>query len=122
MGSVPTEHTGIGSATNGAVLQLGGALGVAIIGSLLATRYSGRMTAALAPYHVPVPVLNAILGSVGGALEVAARVGGVEGTALVQAAKSAFVSGMALGLTTGAGVALAGGLVALLTFPRRRAR
>ena len=73
MGSVPTQHTGIGSATNGAVLQLGGALGVAIIGSLLATRYSGRMTAALVPYHVPVPVLHAILGSVGGALEVAAR-------------------------------------------------
>jgi hypothetical protein len=121
MGSVPTEHTGIGSATNGAVLQLGGALGVAIIGSLLATRYSDRMTTALAPYHVPVPVLNTILGSVGGALEVAARVGGVEGAALAQAARSAFISGMDLGLATAAAVAVAGGLVALVILPGRRA-
>ena len=122
MGSVPTEHTGIGSATNGAVLQVGGALGVAIIGSLLATRYTGRMTTALAPYHVPVPILHVILGSVGGALDVAARVGGVEGTALVQAARSAFVSGMDLGLATAAAVAVAGGVVALVSLPGRRAR
>ncbi len=121
MGSVPAEHTGIGSATNGAVLQLGGALGVAIIGSLLATRYTGRMSVALTPYHVPVPVLHTILGSVGGALEVAARVGGIEGAALAQAARSAFISGMDLGLATAAAVAVAGGVVALATLPGRRA-
>ena len=122
MGSVPTEHTGIGSATNGAILQVGGALGVAIIGSLLATRYTGRMTTALAPYHVPVPILHVILGSAGGALDVAARVGGIEGAALAQAARSAFVSGMDLGLATAAAVAVAGGVVALVSLPGRRAR
>ncbi len=98
MGSVPPEHTGIGSATNGAFLQIGGALGVAIIGSLLSTRYQGRMTAALASYHVPAAVMHTILGSVGGALEVAGRVGGVLGLELGQAARNAFISGMDLGL------------------------
>ena len=44
MGSLPGGHTGVGSATNGAFLQIGGALGVAVIGSLLNTRYQGRMT------------------------------------------------------------------------------
>ena len=39
MGSLPAEHTGVGSATNGAFLQIGGALGVAVISRLLNTRY-----------------------------------------------------------------------------------
>ena len=121
MNSVPVEHTGIGSATNGAFLQVGGALGVAIIGSLLATRYQGRMTAALAPYHVPAEITHTILGSVGGALEVAAGAGGIQGVMLAQAARSAFISGMDLGLRTGAVVAIAGGLLALATLPKRGA-
>lgn len=51
MGSLPREHTGVGSATNGAFLQIGGALGVAVIGSLLATRYQDHVTAAVAPFR-----------------------------------------------------------------------
>jgi len=122
MGSVPAEHTGIGSATNGSIMQVGGALGVAIIGSLLSTRYTGRMTAALAPYHVPASIMKLILGSIGGALGVAARVGGALGAELAVAARSAFVSGMDLGMLTGAIVALAGCAVALVTLPGRAHR
>ncbi len=117
MGSVPPDHTGVGSATNGAVMQVGGALGVAIIGSLLTTRYSGRMATLLAPYHVPRPVLHVIQGSLGGALEVAARAGGVLGTELQHAARAAFVSGMQLGFIAGAALAIAGGLLALAAMP-----
>jgi EmrB/QacA subfamily drug resistance transporter len=117
MGSVPTEHTGVGSATNGAFLQIGGALGVAIIGSLLTTRYTARMTTALAPHHVPTSIMNLILGSIGGALGVAARVGGSLGAQLALLARSAFISGMDLGLAVAAAVALAGAIVALLTLP-----
>ena len=79
MGSLPAEHTGVGSATNGAFLQVGGALGVAVIGSLLITRYQDTMTSTLAPYHVPPAVMQAVLGSVGGALEVARQAGRVLG-------------------------------------------
>jgi EmrB/QacA subfamily drug resistance transporter len=122
MGSVPAQHTGVAAATNGAFLQVGGALGVAIIGSLLSTRYSDRMSAALAPYHAPSPVVHAILGSVGGALEVAERIGGSLGAALGIAARSAFISGMDLGLATGAAVAVAGGVLALTTLPGRPGR
>jgi hypothetical protein len=119
MGSVPTEHTGIGSATNGTALQLGGALGVAIIGSLLATRYTGKMTAALAPYHVPPAIMHRILGDVGSALAVASRVGGALGEQLAHVARAAFISGMDLGLTVGAVVAVAGCIVALVTLPHK---
>ena len=119
MGSVPRGDTGVGSATNGTFMQVGGALGVAVIGSLLTTRYQDRMTSALAPYHLPHLVEHTILGSVGGALTVAERVGGASGMLLAHAAKAAFLSGMDLGLLTGAAVGLAGGLVALAALPGR---
>jgi hypothetical protein len=119
MGSLPTEHTGVGSATNGTFLQVGGALGVAVIGSLLATRYQGQMTGALAGHPLPAPAAHLILGSVGGALAVAAHLGGFLGPALAHLARTAFMSGMDLGLRTGAAVAGAGGLLALAVMPSR---
>ncbi len=120
MGSLPGGDTGVGAATNGTFLQTGGALGVAIIGSLLNTRYAVRMSAVLAPYHVPPAVLAAIRGSLGGALAVAARIGGQFGAELAHAARSAFVSGMDLGLLTGACVAIGGCIIALLVLPPQR--
>lgn len=122
MGSLPSDDTGVGAATNGAFLQTGGALGVAIIGSLLNTRYSDNINAALAPYHVPPAIMATIRGSLGGALQVASRAGGQLGAELTQVAKSAFVSGMDLGLLAGAFVALGGCLIALAVLPGRRAR
>jgi EmrB/QacA subfamily drug resistance transporter len=122
MSSLPSGDTGVGSATNGSFLQTGGALGVAVIGSLLTTRYTDIMTGALAPYHVPDAVMRTILGSIGGALAVAARAGGALGAELSTVARDAFASGMDLGLRAGAIVALGGCLVALLALPRRTRR
>jgi EmrB/QacA subfamily drug resistance transporter len=53
VGSVPQGDSGIGSATNTVALQVGGALGVAVIGSAMLTRYQSHMTAALTGRHVP---------------------------------------------------------------------
>jgi Na+/melibiose symporter-like transporter len=119
MASLPRGDTGVGAATNGVSIQVGGALGVAVIGSLLSTRYQDQMTAALAPYHLPHAIENTILGSIGGALGVAARVGGATGHLLAHAARSAFISGADLGLRTAAAVVLAGCVLALLTLPAR---
>ncbi len=119
MSSLPREHTGVGSATNGAFLQIGGAMGVAVIGSLLSSRYQDKMTSALAPYHLPSGVLHAVLGSVGGALALAAHLGGATGAALAGLARASFISGMDLGLLTGAAVALLAGLLALIVLPGR---
>jgi EmrB/QacA subfamily drug resistance transporter len=119
MGSLPSGDTGVGSATNGAFLQVGGALGVAVIGSLLSTRYQDLMTSSLARYHVPHAIMQIILGSVGGALGVAGRLGGVLGAELGHLARSSFASGMDLGLLTGAAVAFGGCVIALLALPAR---
>ncbi len=121
MGSLPSAHVGVGSATNGTFLQTGGALGVAVIGSLLNTRYQDQITSGLAHSPVPVPhsIMQTILGSVGGALDVAARLPGPFGAELARLARSAFASGMDLGLTTGAFVVGAGCLIALIALPSR---
>jgi hypothetical protein len=75
------------------------------------------MIAALAPYHLPHAIQNTILGSVGGALDVAARVGGTTGHLLAHVARSAFISGADLGLLTAAAVALAGCVLSLAVLP-----
>ena len=122
MNSLPRAHTGVGSATNGVFIQVGGALGVAVIGSLLSTRYQDQMTAALAQHPVPHAVEDVITGSIGGALGVAAQVGGTLGRLLTEAARSAFLSGANLGMLTAAMVALAGCVLALVTVPGRPRR
>jgi MFS family permease len=119
LGAVPRRHAGVGSATNELVLQTGGALGVAVIGSLFSIRYQGTVTRRLAPHKVPAGVLHTARGSVGGALSAAARISGPLGHLIAQVARSAFVSGIQLGLLAGAAVAVAGAVVALLVLPRR---
>jgi hypothetical protein len=121
MSSLPDEHTGVGAGTNGAFLQTGGALGVAVIGSLLLTRYQTDMTSALASLPIPPAIEQTILGSVGAALSVAAQLGGTVGVQLAHAARDAFIGGMDLGLRTGAIVALAGAAIALAVLPGKEA-
>lgn len=122
MGTLPLEEAGAGAATNSAALQVGAALGVAVLGSLLNTRYQNLVAPALARYPVPKGILELILGSVGGALAVAARVPGAAGHELAALAQRGFVSGLDLAMAVGAGVVLAGALVALLLIPNRPRR
>ena len=122
MNSLPRGHTGVGSATNGVFIQVGGALGVAVIGSLLSTRYQDRMIAALARVPLPHAVENTITSSIGGALGVAAQAGGAAGRLLTAAARAAFISGADLGMVIAAVAALAGCVIALVTIPARARR
>ncbi len=122
VGSVPQGDSGIGSATNTVSLQVGGALGVAVIGSTMLTRYQNRMTQALTGRHLSIAVTHAIIGSLGGALTVAGSVGGTTGALLARAARAAFKSGSQVSLAVGALVALAGTLLVLARLPSRTAQ
>ncbi|MGO8871121.1 MAG: DHA2 family efflux MFS transporter permease subunit [Acidimicrobiales bacterium] len=119
MGSLPKEEAGVGSATSDTSMQIGGALGVAVLGTALNLRYQSYMTPLLA--HVPVPagIRELILGSLGGALAVAARVPGAPGAALAAAARRGFVSGMDLALIVASVVVGLAGLVVLVALPSR---
>jgi EmrB/QacA subfamily drug resistance transporter len=119
VGSVPRGDSGVASATSSTAIQLGGAIGVAVVGSLLSTRYQGRMSAALAGQHLSQPIVAAIQSSLGGALTVAAHAPAQTGELLARAARAAFVSGMDLGTLVAAIAALAGCLLALAWLPAR---
>jgi hypothetical protein len=119
VGSVPQGDSGTGSASNAVALQVGGALGVAVIGSVLSTRYQDHMTTALAGRHLPAAAAQTILGSLGGAVALAARAGGATGALLAHAARAAFMRGTELALAVGAAVALGGVVLVLARLPLR---
>ena len=122
VGSVPQGDSGVGSASNAVALQVGGALGVAVLGSVMLTRYQNRMAASLSGRHLPIIATHTILGSLGGALKVATLVGGDTGAALAQAARAAFMSGNGLAAAVGSAFALAGACVVLTALAPRTSR
>jgi EmrB/QacA subfamily drug resistance transporter len=121
LGSVPKGDSGVGSATNTVALQVGGALGVAVVGSIMSTRYQEHLTASLAGRNVPSGILQVILGSLGGALAVAERLGGATGAELARAARAAFMNGSGVAMAIGGAVALGGAVVTLIGLPARAA-
>jgi Na+/melibiose symporter-like transporter len=104
MGAVPEAKAGVGSAMNDLVRQLGGALGVAIIGSVLNTVYRDRMTDSLA--GLPAEAARAAGDSVGAAVAIAGQLGGPAGAALAAAARAAFVDGLGVAVVVAAAVAV----------------
>jgi MFS family permease len=128
MGSLPKEKAGVGSAMNDTTRQVGGAMGVAIIGSVFSSRYAPAVTANLARLGLPLPAaaLSASRDSIGGAIAVASRAGGNPkvvdtpvGLQIQEAARQAFASSMGRGLLVSAAIALMGALVALVFLPAR---
>jgi len=119
MGSLPRDKAGVGSAVNDTTRQVGGALGVAIIGSIYSSVYAGSIASAISGRGLPAAAEATATDSIGGAIGVAKSIGGEAGDALANAARTAFVSGMHRGVLVGAGIALAGALVALLFLPAR---
>ena len=118
IGSVPQGDSGMGSASNTVALQVGGALGVAVIGSVMLTRYQDHMTAALAGQHVPQPVAvkhPRVAGRCPGGGGSAS--GGSTGVELARAARTGFMSGNELALAVGAIVALVAAALVLVALP-----
>ena len=122
MGSLPRTKAGVGSAVNDTTRQVGGALGVAILGSILSSAYTSRMTTALSGHAVPPAAASAAKNSIGGALAVAGAAGGAAGQALGAAARSAFVAGMHPAVLAASAVALVGALIVIVFLPARAAR
>lgn len=115
MGSLPIEEAGVGSATNDTAMQIGGALGVGVLGTALTLRYQHLVAPVVAHAGVPASVQRLIASSLGAALAVAQRAPGGQGKALAVLARRAFVSGMDLALVIATMVvALASVLVVVL--------
>jgi hypothetical protein len=115
--SLPAEEQGVASALNDTVRELGGALGMALIGSVLSAAYTSGVSSSTA--GLPPQAASAIEGGIGGAVAVSSRLG-VAGGPILEAARSAFVDAWVVSMWLSAGVALAAAVFALVWTPSRR--
>jgi EmrB/QacA subfamily drug resistance transporter len=126
MGSLPIFKAGVGSAVNDTTRQVGGALGVAVIGSVLATTYGNQIGDFLSGLGIPLPqaALESAQNSIGaiknGLVPKLQEMGLSEQAATVNAeANSAFVSAVHWGVLTAAAATFVGVVMVLLFLPAR---
>ena len=117
LGAVPEDRAGVGSAVNLLIGQLAGALGVAIIGSVMNTVYSDRMTDFVA--KLPPQFAGPAGDSIGAAIAIAGKLGGASGQALAGAARTAFTDALSAGAIVAAGVIVVGAALVAVFMPAR---
>src|SRR6266566_3989123 len=116
MGSLPLAKAGVGSAMNDTTRQVGGALGVAVLGSILASSYGAAIQPAL--QSAPPQIAQTAADSIGAATTIAAQLG-PQGQGLLDAARTAFLQGLGDAVQVGAGAAALAALLKLLFLPAR---
>ncbi len=119
MTTVPAHQAGAGSAINDTIREVGGALGIAIVGSLAENVYRSKLGSTLAAAHLPPPVSHLATSSVAAADAVGRHLGGASGAQLTAAAHTAFTAAMSAGMRTAAVVALAAAIGAVFALPAR---
>jgi EmrB/QacA subfamily drug resistance transporter len=118
MGSLPREKAGVGSAVNDTTRQVGGALGVAIIGSAVTSVYASRIGSLSASYGLDQSNTDAAESSLGAAQHIAGQLG-ERGASFLADANQIFVDSMAIGLRVAVGVIAIAALMAWRFLPAR---
>jgi EmrB/QacA subfamily drug resistance transporter len=116
IGSVPERKAGVGSAMNDATREVGGAMGIAVLGSLLASEYRngvGELAETL-----PEEAGQIVNESIGGAQAVAAELGEA-GVELSTVASSAFSDGVVLTMVVGAAFLIGSAVLATFLMPNK---
>ncbi len=117
LGAVPEGRAGVGSAVNVLVGQLAGALGVAVVGSVMNSVYADQMAKVVG--QLPAQVAGPASDSVGAALAIAAQLPGALGDALATAARNGFVDALGAGAIVAAVAILIGALAVGRFMPPR---
>lgn len=115
MASVPVRKAGVGSAMNDTTRQVGGALGIAVLGTLMNHRYLREIDSLKTV--VPPQAYDAVSNSIQGAHGVAARIGGPAAQTIIEAADKAFVSGMTEAMFVASLIMLGAGLLTFVLLP-----
>ena len=118
MGALPREQAGVGSAINDTTRQVGGALGVAIIGSIVSSVYAGEIADVADGLGLDAADTAAAESSLGGAQRVAESLGGTA-SALFDGANQAFVDALSVGLRISALIIIGAAVIAWRYLPAR---
>lgn len=113
VGSAPPEKAGAASGISETGAELGGALGIAILGSIGTALYRSVVASAL-PIGIPSESAKAALDTLGGAVVVAKQLPGPLGLELLDVARHAFVQGLHLAAAISAAVAIGTAIVTLM--------
>jgi len=116
MTSIPARKAGIGSSMNDTSREVGGAFGVAILGTILKASYVSRLEDAV-PTTLTQAQRAAAETGLGGALAVAAAMG-PDGAMFANAAREAFVGAMAPAFWTAVATVAATAVFVIVFFPR----
>ena len=121
MGSLSADKAGVGSAVNDTTRELGGTLGVAIVGSVFASVYSGGINSASALAVLPEALRSTIEGSMAAAYQVIGRLPlpADQVAAMRQAIDHAFLDGLRVGSLVCAAIAMAAAVVVAVLLPAR---
>ena len=119
MGSLPRSQAGVGSATNGTLIQVGGALGVAVLGSLLATSYGAHLTALHVYSLLPSQLRPVLKSSIGATLIAAKSLPSTFASQLVVGGKGAFIDALSSSLLVALTVGAIGTALVLFILPAR---
>jgi len=123
MGSLPREMAGVGSAINDTSREIGGTLGVAIVGSIFATSYGPKIVDLLSPFALPQAAVSAAEESVGAAFAVSEQVSDPTlASAIRDVASTSFLDGFQVACTTVGVVAILGSLLAYRFLPAHAPR
>jgi MFS transporter, DHA2 family, multidrug resistance protein len=112
IGALSAARSGVGSGLIQAVRQVGSAIGVAVLGTVLNSSYRGHLDVA----GLPAQAAGAVRESVAAGVEVARQVGS---SSLLDLVRAAFVHGMDAMLWVCAGLAVVGVVLALALLPSR---
>jgi MFS transporter, DHA2 family, multidrug resistance protein len=119
MGSLPLAKAGVGSAVNDTIRQVGGALGVAVLGSVMSSTYGPRVSDAISGLPLSSEQATAIHDQIGAAIQAAGEIGGAPGRALADVASRGFADGMSTAFIIGAAALALGAVIVALFLPAR---
>jgi EmrB/QacA subfamily drug resistance transporter len=119
MGSLPPSKAGVGSAMNDTTRQMGGALGVAVLGSIFATVFRPGLTKGAVEAGLTPSQLARAKDSLGGALEVASELPARTAAQLSAVAKTEFVNGLQAAVLVAAAVVVVAAIVVFAYLPAR---
>jgi Na+/melibiose symporter-like transporter len=120
MGSLPRAKAGVGSAMNDTTRQTGGAIGVAVLGSVMASRFHSLIAGAPALAHLPASLAAQVRSGIGGAITAAqSPQAGTHAAAIESAAKGAFMSGFHLAGVIASAIVFCAAVAVFLWLPAR---